>query len=82
MFTRRVHFIEFVDFQHWEDTDGRKNMSKNNSKGLAALRQKVKKYNKNFETDITSYKEVRIFDSALNLLPSKLHPTEVQLLVD
>lgn len=51
--------VELEDFvtEHWEDTEGRKNMSKNNSKGLAALRQKVKKYNRNFETDITSYKE-------------------------
>lgn len=51
--------VELEDFvtEHWEDTDARKNMSKNNSKGLAALRQKVKKYNKNFETDITTYKE-------------------------
>lgn len=33
-------------------------MSKNNSKGLAALRQKLKKYVRTLETEIASYREV------------------------
>lgn len=32
-------------------------MSKNNSKSLATLRQKLRKYNKDFEADIVSYRE-------------------------
>ncbi|XP_046733998.1 eukaryotic translation initiation factor 3 subunit C [Diprion similis] len=38
----------------WED---RKNMSKNNSKSLTSLRQKIRKYIKDFEEDITKFKE-------------------------
>ena len=32
-------------------------MSKNNSKSLASLRQKLRKYNKEFEGDITKFRE-------------------------
>lgn len=35
-------------------------MSKNNAKGLTTLRQKLKKYNRDFESDITSYREVKL----------------------
>ena len=31
-------------------------MSKNNSKSLATLRQKLRKYNKDFEADILNYR--------------------------
>lgn len=31
-------------------------MSKNNSKSLATLRQKLRKYNKDFESDIANYR--------------------------
>ncbi|KAH7986182.1 hypothetical protein HPB52_025150 [Rhipicephalus sanguineus] len=41
----------------WEDREGRKNMSKNNSKSLATLRQKLRKYNKDHEADIAKYRE-------------------------
>lgn len=41
----------------WEDRDGRKNMSKNNSKSLSTLRQKLRKYNKDFEEDIGKFRE-------------------------
>ena len=37
---------------------GRKAMSKNNAKGLTALRTKLRKYNRDFELQITEYKEV------------------------
>lgn len=43
--------------QCWEDREGRKNMSKNNSKSLATLRQKLRKYSKDYEADITRYRE-------------------------
>lgn len=51
--------VELEDFinELWEDREGRKSMSKNNSKSLGTLRQKLKKYNKDFETDIASYRE-------------------------
>lgn len=35
-------------------------MSKNNAKGLTTLRQKLKKYNRDFESDIATYREVMI----------------------
>uniref|UniRef100_A0A673KAV5 Eukaryotic translation initiation factor 3 subunit C n=1 Tax=Sinocyclocheilus rhinocerous TaxID=307959 RepID=A0A673KAV5_9TELE len=43
--------------QLWEDKEGKKKMNKNNAKALSTLRQKIRKYNKDFETEITSYKE-------------------------
>ena len=51
--------VELEDFinEVWEDREGRKNMSKNNSKSLATLRQKLRKYNKDFESDINAYRE-------------------------
>ncbi|KAJ9576210.1 hypothetical protein L9F63_006943 [Diploptera punctata] len=51
--------VEMEDFinEVWEDRDGRKNMSKNNSKSLASLRQKLRKYNKEFEMDIAKFRE-------------------------
>uniref|UniRef100_A0A4W5NB26 Eukaryotic translation initiation factor 3 subunit C n=1 Tax=Hucho hucho TaxID=62062 RepID=A0A4W5NB26_9TELE len=47
--------------QLWEDKEGKKKMNKNNAKALSTLRQKIRKYNRDYETEITSYKEVRIF---------------------
>ncbi|KAG8228257.1 hypothetical protein J437_LFUL015044 [Ladona fulva] len=48
---------EFIS-EVWEDKDGRKkNMSKNNFKSLASLRQKLRKYNKEFEEDISKFRE-------------------------
>ena len=51
--------VEMEDFinEVWEDREGRKNMSKNNSKSLATLRQKLRKYNKDFEEDIAKFRE-------------------------
>jgi len=40
----------------WEDRDGRKNLSKTNSKSLSNLRQKLRKYIKDFEADIAKFK--------------------------
>ena len=36
-------------------------MSKNNSKGLSTLRQKLRKYIKDFESDLAAYREVTNF---------------------
>lgn len=33
-------------------------MNKNNAKALSTLRQKIRKYNRDYETEITAYKEV------------------------
>jgi len=40
----------------WNDKDVKKNMSKNNSKSLAILRQKLRKYVKDFEAEIELYR--------------------------
>ena len=50
---------ELEDFINdvWEDREGRKNLSKNNSKSLGTLRQKVRKYIKDFEEDLTRFRE-------------------------
>jgi len=51
--------VELEDFVNecWEDRDGRKAMSKNNAKGLTTLRQKLKRYLRDFEGEITKYRE-------------------------
>lgn len=41
----------------WEDREGRKNLSKNNSKALGQLRQKFRKYVKDFENDLAKFRE-------------------------
>ncbi|KAB5555289.1 hypothetical protein PHYPO_G00032000 [Pangasianodon hypophthalmus] len=43
--------------QLWEDKEGKKKMNKNNAKALSTLRQKIRKYNRDFETEIATYKE-------------------------
>lgn len=43
--------------QLWEDKEGKKKMNKNNAKALSTLRQKIRKYNRDFETEIAAYKE-------------------------
>lgn len=51
--------VELEDFinEVWEDREGRKNMSKNNSKSLTSLRQKLRKYNKDFEEEMAKFRE-------------------------
>ncbi|KAL1487629.1 hypothetical protein ABEB36_015718 [Hypothenemus hampei] len=51
--------VEMEDFinETWDDKDFRKNMSKNNSKSLASMRQKLRKYLKDFEDDIAKFRE-------------------------
>lgn len=51
--------VEIEDFinEMWEDKEGRKNMSKNNSKSLASMRQKFRKYVKDFEEDLARFRE-------------------------
>ena len=55
-----VHILVEVETflnELWEDRDGRKNLSKNNSKCLGTLRQKIRKYVKDFESDMAKFKE-------------------------
>ncbi|VDN51587.1 unnamed protein product [Dracunculus medinensis] len=50
--------VELEDFvnEQWEDKDARKAMSKANSKGLTTLRQKIRKYNKDMEAEVSAYR--------------------------
>lgn len=51
--------VELEDFinEVWEDREGRKALSKNNSKSLGTLRQKVRKYIKDFEEQMVKFRE-------------------------
>ena len=49
--------IDGFIFQCWEDRDGRKKMNKINAKSLTTLRQKLKKYTRDFEKELEDYKE-------------------------
>ena len=51
------HFIRF-SLQCWEDREWRDSISKNNAKGLTTLRQKLRKYCRDFETEMAKYREV------------------------
>lgn len=41
----------------WTDRDARKGLSKGNSKALTSLRQKLRKYNKEFDADVGKFRE-------------------------
>uniref|UniRef100_A0A182SI23 Eukaryotic translation initiation factor 3 subunit C n=1 Tax=Anopheles maculatus TaxID=74869 RepID=A0A182SI23_9DIPT len=49
---------ELEDFvnESWDDKDSRKNLSKNNNKALGTLRQKFRKYIKDFESDMKRFR--------------------------
>uniref|UniRef100_A0A8D3BTW9 Eukaryotic translation initiation factor 3 subunit C n=1 Tax=Scophthalmus maximus TaxID=52904 RepID=A0A8D3BTW9_SCOMX len=49
--------------QLWEDKEGKKKMNKNNAKALSTLRQKIRKYNRDYETEVAAYKEVKTQES-------------------
>lgn len=51
--------VELEDFinEMWEDREGRKNLNKNNSKSLGSMRQKLRKYLKEFEEDLAKFRE-------------------------
>uniref|UniRef100_A0A669BW03 Eukaryotic translation initiation factor 3 subunit C n=1 Tax=Oreochromis niloticus TaxID=8128 RepID=A0A669BW03_ORENI len=42
--------------QLWEDKEGKKKMNKNNAKALSTLRQKIRKYNRDFESEILRFR--------------------------
>ncbi|XP_065511357.1 eukaryotic translation initiation factor 3 subunit C-like protein isoform X2 [Caloenas nicobarica] len=41
----------------WEDKEGKKRMHKNHAKALGSLRQKIRKYNRDFEGPIAAYRQ-------------------------
>lgn len=51
--------VELDDFiaEVWEDREGRKSMNKNNAKALGTLRQKFRKYIKDFEVVLAKFRE-------------------------
>lgn len=55
-------FLPCSFLQLWEDKEGKKKMNKNNAKALSTLRQKIRKYNRDFESHITNYKQVGVLE--------------------
>ena len=53
------YLVELEDFANaqWDDKDLRQALSKANAKSLSAIRQKIRKYNRDFETEIAAYRE-------------------------
>lgn len=49
--------LEVFINEAWEDKAGRKNMSKNNGKAMGTLRQKFRKYIKDFDQDLKKFRE-------------------------
>lgn len=56
-FIRCIADLETYIKEFWEDKEGRSKLNKINSKALAALRQNVRKYNKDFITEIEEYQK-------------------------
>ncbi|MBN3274684.1 EIF3C factor, partial [Polyodon spathula] len=56
-YTRLLADLEDYLNELWEDKEGKKKMNKNNAKALSSLRQKIRKYNRDYEAEITRYKE-------------------------
>ncbi|XP_055708199.1 eukaryotic translation initiation factor 3 subunit C isoform X2 [Phlebotomus papatasi] len=59
---RSLYELENFINDMWEDREGRKNLSKNNSKSLGTLRQKFRKYIKDFEEELTKFREAPDLD--------------------
>ena len=53
-----LYIILLFALQCWEDREWRDSISKNNAKGLTTLRQKLRKYCRDFETEMAKYREV------------------------
>lgn len=51
----------FFLHQCWDDKEGRKQMSKNNARGLTTLRQRLRRHNRDYENEIKKYREVTSF---------------------
>ncbi|CDW60000.1 eukaryotic translation initiation factor 3 [Trichuris trichiura] len=55
-FLRSLTELEDFVNENWDDRKDRKTLSKNNARGLATLRQKLRKYMRDFETELTDYR--------------------------
>lgn len=96
-----IYVLSFVFFfflhQCWDDKDGRKQMSKNNARGLTTLRQRLRRHNRDYENEIKKYREVTSFvgflfwiskslielkNHFLSLLPSKNYSDENHLVMN
>ncbi len=47
----------------WEEREARDKLSKNNAKSLTTLRQRVRKYNRDFDALIAEFKQVCLSNS-------------------
>lgn len=56
-FVRALAELEDFINEVWGDAEQRKNLSKNNSKAFGPLRQKFRKYAKEFEADLAKFRE-------------------------
>lgn len=56
-FVRALAELEDFVNEVWGDSEMRKNLSKNNSKAFGPLRQKFRKYAKDFESDLAKFRE-------------------------
>ena len=58
IYIKSIADLEQLMNEMWEDRESREKLSKNNAKSLATLRQRVRKYNRDFDTQIGEYKQV------------------------
>lgn len=56
-YIRAIAELETFINELWTDTEWRKSASKNNSGALSKLRQRIRKYNKDFEKEIADFRE-------------------------
>ena len=54
---KAASYFNNVRFQSWEDKELRARLSKINGRFLGTLRQKIRKYNKDFAAEIKEYRE-------------------------
>lgn len=55
-YIRSIAELETYINDLWTDTEWRKSASKNNSTALSKLRQRIRKYNKDFENEIANFR--------------------------
>lgn len=56
-FIRCIADLETYIQEIWDDKEGRKKLNRTNSRALGALRQNVRKYNRDFTTEIEEYQK-------------------------
>ena len=58
VFIKAICDLEKLMNELWEKKEERDKLSKSNSKSLTTLRQKIRKYNREFDEQINDYKQV------------------------